>query len=145
MPFVVVSTFLEVLFEGSVVDFDSRFDHGVKSFGSVPSCNFVLDMLLEAFVELGRKCFVVPVGLFRILLEICSISDSRFILFEILNNSFSGSAGVDIFENFDNFLFKVCKEFKDLLNNWLLGLDIDNILQVIVKMKFDSVKYCSGQ
>ena len=85
-------TFLEVSLEGSVVDFDSRFDHGVKPFGAISSCNFVLDVLLEAFVELGRKSFVIPVGSFRILLKVCCINNSRFSLFEILNNSFGGSA-----------------------------------------------------
>ena len=145
MPFIVISTFLEVSLKGSIVDFDSRFDHSVKSFGAISSRNFVFDMLLEAFVKLGCKGFVVPVGSSRILLEVRCISNSRFSLLEVLNDSFGGSAWVNVSEDFGDFFFKVRKDFEDLPGHWLLGLGIDGVLEVVVEMWFDPIESCSGQ
>ena len=145
MSLVVMSTLLEVSLEGPVINFDSRFDHGVKSFGAIPSCDFVFDMLLEALVKLGRKSFVVPVGSSRILLEVCCVSDGRSSLLEVLDDSFGGSAWVNVSEDFGDFFFKVRKGFEDLPGHWFLGFGIDGILEVVVEMRFDPIESCSGQ
>ena len=128
-----------------IIDFDSCFNYKVKSFKSILFCNFVFNIFFETFIKLGYKSFIILIGLFRILLKIYNISDGRFSLFKILNNSFSSSAEINISEDFDNFFFKICKRFKDLSDNWLLYFDINNIFKIIIKIKFDLVKYCFKQ
>jgi len=145
MLFVIISIFLEVLLEDSVVDFDSCFDYSVKSFGSILSYNFVFDMLFKAFIKLSCKSFVVLVGLSRILLEVCCIYNSRFSLLEVLNDSFGGLVWINVSEDFGNFFFKVCKDFEDLPSYWLLGFRIDGIFEVIVEMRFNLIEGGFGQ
>ena len=142
IPFIVISIFLEVSLEDSIVDFDSHFDHSVKSFGAILFCNFVFNMLFEAFVKLGCKSFVISVDLFRILLEVCYINNSRFSLLKVLNNLFGGSVWINVSKDFDDFFFKVCKGFENLPGYWLLGLEIDGILEIVIKVQFDLIKSC---
>jgi len=144
MFFIVMSIFLEVSLEGSIVDFDSRFNHSVKSFGAISFGDFVFDMLFKVFVKLGRKSFVVSVGLFRILLEVCYISNSRSSLFKVLDNSFGGSAWVNVSEDFGDFFLKVRKGFEDLPGYWFLSLEIDSIFEIIIKVRLDPIESCSG-
>ena len=143
--FIIIFIFFKILFKDSVVNFDSCFDYKVKSFRSVLSCNFVLNILFKAFIKLGCKYFVISVGLFRVLLKVCYINNCRFSLFKILNNSLSRPAKVNISKNFNNFLFKVYKKLKDFSDYWFLGFDIENILKIVVKMKLDLIKYCFRQ